>query len=143
VGGVGIMAEYVVSAQHVQRNTASARLENRSWQVAGSYVLTGENASASGILPKHPIDGHASGLGAVELVARYSQLKIDRAAFPVFADPLTAARVAAAWAAGANWHLNRNAKFMLDYEQTRFTGGGGTGNRETERAILGRFEIFY
>src|SRR6185436_2487989 len=40
-GPFGLLAEYVRSTQEVQKGGARAELENRSWQVAGSWVLAG------------------------------------------------------------------------------------------------------
>lgn len=64
-------------------------------------------------------------------------------AFPFFADPTRAARVAESWGLGLNWYLNRNVKFQLNYEQTDFTGGGTKGERPKERAILSRFQVAF
>ena len=34
------------------------------------------------------------------------------------------------WAVGLNWYVNRNVKYVLNYEQTRFEGGAASGDRE-------------
>jgi phosphate-selective porin OprO and OprP len=81
--------------------------------------------------------------GAFEIAARYGELNVDKKAFPVFANPANAARVAKSWGVGLNWYLSRNFKFQLNYEQTDFTGGGAQGERPKERAVLGRFQISY
>ena len=59
-------------------------------------MLTGEDASFRGVVkPDVPfaLDG---GWGAFEVTARYGELDVDDAAFPVFADPANAASEAAA-----------------------------------------------
>ena len=51
-------------------------------------MLTGEDASYRGVTrPNHPFTVGSAGWGAWELVARYGELEVDDAAFPVFADP--------------------------------------------------------
>src|SRR5262249_25897150 len=60
-------------------------------------------------------------LGAVELAVRTSQVRVDNGAFPLFANPKTAARVAEEYGIGVDWYLNRFAKLSTDYEHTRFT----------------------
>jgi len=47
------------------------------------------------------------------------------------------------WGVSFNWYLNRNLRFMLDYEQTDFTGGDIQGDRPKEHAILTRLQISY
>jgi phosphate-selective porin OprO/OprP len=116
-GPFGVLAEYVESRQRVARAAAAADLQSDAWQVALSYVLGGK-ASYRGALPDHPYDPAARRWGAFELAARYHQLDVGSAAFPLFANPASAARRAAAWAAGVNWYLNRGLKLMLDYERT-------------------------
>ncbi len=65
-----------------------------------------------------------------------------------FADPTTAAEEAAAWAVGLNWYLNNNVKFVLDYEQTDFEGGGGGTtasplDRDDEKVLLSRIQLYF
>jgi phosphate-selective porin OprO and OprP len=142
-GPFGLLGEYVRSYQSVQRGSTEANLDNDSWQVAVSYVLTGENASYRSVSPAQSFDLTKGTWGAFEVAARYGELHIDKDAFPIFADPTRAARVAEAWGLGANWYLSRNVKFQLNYEQTDFTGGSAKGERPKERAILSRFQLAF
>jgi phosphate-selective porin OprO/OprP len=142
-GPLGLLSEYVISSQEVTRAAATAELENRAWQVAASYALTGELASYRGITAKNSFDHTKGTWGSFEIAARYSQLEVDKGAFPAFANPQVAAQKATAWAVGLNWYLNRNVKILLNYEQTSFTGGGDSGNRPDERVIINRFQIAY
>ncbi len=145
-GPFGVLAEYVESRQRVARGAVSADIPADAWQVAFSYVLGGK-ASYRGALPDHPFDPAAHRFGAVELAARYNELTVGDAAFPLFANPASSARQARAWAVGANWYLNRGVKWMLDYEQTTFRGGAASGNlggdRPDEKALLGRFQVSF
>jgi phosphate-selective porin OprO/OprP len=143
LGPFGAFGEYVHSSQEVALGALRQRLDNQAWQVAASYVLTGEKASYRSVTPAHPLDVAQGYWGAFELGARYSVLRVDPSAFPVFADPLDSSQAAHAWNVGLNWFLNRNAKLVFNYEQTRFTGILGGERRRTERVFLNRFQIAF
>jgi phosphate-selective porin OprO/OprP len=142
-GPFGLLGEYVWASQSVKRAKANATLDNDAWQVELSYVLTGENATYGSLSPAQSFDLAKGTWGAFQIAARYGELHVDKDAFPIFANPANAARVAESWGVGFNWYLNRNLRFMLDYEQTDFTGGGPQGERPKEHAILSRFQISY
>jgi phosphate-selective porin OprO/OprP len=169
-GPLELLGEYVVSQEAVERAALSDTLRNRAWQIEGGYFLTGETASyraspyVSGLTPRHPFDLRKGTWGAFEVTARYGRLELDPDAFsktPVpaptpyglrFADPTLNAQSANEWEVGLNWYLNRNVKWMFDYEETHFNGGAGmdlgtTGflikNRETERAGLTEIQVLF
>lgn len=142
-GPFGLLGEYVIEEQTVFLGPVSDRLRHEAWQITGSWVLTGEEASYSGVNPKHPFHLPTGNWGAWEMVARYHEFDADPAAFPKFADPASAARAAAAWGVGLNWYLNRNVRMNLHYEQTRFEGGAASGARPTERVIFTRLQLKY
>ncbi len=142
-GRFGGMAEYAISEQEVALGATTAELENRAWQVAGSFALTGDQPSYRGISPRKPFDPEAHAWGALELKLRYTALEVDDAAFPVFADPATAARTATTWSGGITWTMTRNLKAYLDYETTSFEGGAAAGDREDENAVLGRLQVSF
>lgn len=151
-GGLGVLGEYVVVHQDVSNSTKSDTLTNTSWQLAASYLLTGEDASYKGVKPKRAFELGKEGWGAWELVARYSTLKIDDDAFSgganSFADPTKSSRDAKALAAGVNWYLNDNVRVALNYEYTRYSdGGGGTvtapTDRPNEKILFSRVQIAY
>lgn len=139
-GALGLQGEYVISRSAVTLNTTSAELEHHAWHVQGSYFLTGEKASFKSVLPKHAFDPKKGGAGAVEVVARYGELTPDADAFPTFASATSSVRKAKAWGVGANWHLARGIKLMVDYEQTKFQGGAAAGDRATERFLVARVQ---
>lgn len=142
VGPFGLLAEYVNSTQSVRRDNNSGRVSNDAWQVAASFVLTGEAASYKGVTPAEPFDPFTGKWGAWEVAARYGQLHVDSDAFSQnFADPRVSARRDKEWVVGLNWYLNKNIKFMLDYAQSDFRGGFGAGDRPTESAIEGRVQL--
>jgi phosphate-selective porin OprO/OprP len=140
VGPFGLLAEHVLSVQDVRRGAFAATLDRTAWQVAGSWVLTGERPSFRGMVPLAPFDAAAGAWGAVELTARYSALRIDDAAFPVFANPVTAARGADAWTAGVNWILNAGVRVQLNVERTTFETAGTTVRRP-EHNVLTRIQF--
>jgi phosphate-selective porin OprO and OprP len=127
-GPFGLIGEYAISDQEVQRTagttTSRADLQHTAWQIAGGWVLTGEDATFTGVTPKHPFDPRNGQWGAVQVVGRYAELDIDDAAFPLYANPASASE-ARSWSVGLNWYLNRNIRMNASYSHTDFTGGAG------------------
>jgi phosphate-selective porin OprO/OprP len=140
LGSLGVLAEYVVNRQEVNRAGTIARLTHRAWQASGSYFLTGEYAGFRSPTPKKPFDLKAGTFGALELAARYGELDIDDDAFPVFANPTSAASKAKSLGLGANWHLNKQIKLVVSYEHTTFGGGAADGDRASEDFVVTRFQ---
>jgi phosphate-selective porin OprO/OprP len=147
IGPFGILGEYAYSAQEVTQTagatTISDTLRNKAWQVAASWFVTGEDNSFKAVTPKSPFKFGGTGWGAVELTARYGELDVDDDTFPVFANPATAATKATSWGGGVNWHLNRNVKLSLNYEQTDFTGGTTAFLNNGEKVILTRAQFSF
>lgn len=157
----GLLGEYVESSQEVNFGAHRDTLTNTAWQLAGSWVLTGEDASYKSVKPKVNFDPLNGTWGAFELTARYGQLDVDDDAFSgittataagglgtAFADPRQAASEARSWGTGLNWYFNKNFKLNLNYEHTWFEGGGGgtvrsPRDRETEKVVLTRVQIVY
>ncbi len=155
-GPLGLLWEYVNVSQDVARNIDGAsradQLDHDAWQLAASYVLTGEESTYKGVKPKRPFAFQSGSYGAFEVKARYSELSIDDDSFAggadSFADPTAAAAQARAFAIGLNWYLNQNVKLVFDYEQTSFDGGGGgtaeaPEDLEDEKVVLGRLQLAF
>ena len=143
-GPFGLVGEYVSSTQRASLGTKSGTFANTSWQVATVYAITGESESYDGIVPAQAFDPWEGAWGAFEIAARYGVLDIDGDAFGQgFADPKKSVRRATEWALGANWHLNKNVKFVLNYANTDFNGGATKGDRRSERAILSRVQLAF
>lgn len=181
-GPFGLITEYVRESQGISvgaDNLKKVTLHNDAWQVAGSWLLTGEDASFKGVRPKNNFDIDKKTWGAWEVVARYSELNIDNDAFTfgkldassanvlkstshyLYADPNVSAKSAKTWTAGINWYLNPDVKLAINYEQTKFDGGGGSlvstsiaesanlttqrtaQDRADEKAILARFQVAF
>ena len=65
-----LFGEYIVSNQEVVNGAAADQLEHSAWQVAASYVLTGEKNSWRGITPKRPFSPRDGGWGRVATSGR-------------------------------------------------------------------------
>jgi phosphate-selective porin OprO and OprP len=125
-GPVGVLGEYVISDQRVSSATKAATLQNDAWEVTGSWVLTGEDASYNGVTPLHPFDPHIGEWGAWQLVARFAQLDVDHKAFSDgFANSAISANGADAWSVGLNWYLNRSVRADVSFSRTLFNGFNG------------------
>ena len=146
-GPFGILGEYISSRQEISRGTNLRRdIDNRAWQIAGYWVITGENASYHGIpAPNKRFDPSDGRWGAFEFVTRYSVQTNDNDAFAgtaatELASPSQSAREAREIGVGLNWYLNRNIKVQINFEETHFDGGAVIGDRAPEKAILTRFQ---
>jgi phosphate-selective porin OprO/OprP len=147
-GPVSLLGEYVISEQRVQNFTKgkTAELQNSAWEISGGWVLTGEDASYAGVTPRHSFDPWNGGWGAVQLVGRYAELNVDKAAFPIFADPSSSASAAKAWAVGLNWYLNRDIRVDASFSRTKFDGGTGsraTVTRQPENVFFTRMQLAF
>lgn len=154
-GPFGVFGEYVMSDQDVTRtgtkNAPTVMLNNTAWEVTGSWLLTGEQATYNGeVVPLHPFAPRTGGWGAWQLVGRYAELNVDSAAFPLFANPATSASSIHEWAVGINWYLNRNIRLEASFSRATFTGGGGAGSsapaivtRRPENVLFTRFQLAF
>jgi phosphate-selective porin OprO/OprP len=143
-GSLGVLGEYVLSSQDVSRDDKTESLDNDAWQIATTYVLTGEENSFKGINPANPFDLSKGTWGAFELAARYSELTVDDKTFPTYANPDKAVAGIQSWAVGLNWYLTRNLRSSLTYEQSSFDGGAAKGaDREDENVLFARFQVSF
>lgn len=144
VGPFGLFGEYVLSNQEVSLAGNKRNVRHKAWQVAASYVVTGEENSFGGIKVKNPVNFKKGNWGALELGARYNDLDIDDNVFPIFADAARSATRAKAFGSVVNWHLSNNYKFSVSYDYTKFSGGAAAGaNRDAEHALFTRLQAAY
>lgn len=145
-GPVGAFGEYVSSTGDAQRAVGSgvvrAEVEQRAWQVAVSWVLTGESATDRGVRPRANVDPGRDGWGALQIAARYSELQVGRNALTAGLSAAGVSRTAGAWAVGANWYLNPFVKWMLNVERTVFDDDPD-GPRPAEHALLFRGQLMF
>ena len=142
-GPLSLMGEYAISDQDVRNGTHSADLQNTAWEIAGGWVLTGEDATFNGVAPRHPFNPRNGDWGALQLVARYAELDVDKAAFPNFANPAVSASEAHAWGVGLNWYLNKNIRVNTSYSRTTFTGGGSAGTTAPAAVTQHPEDVFF
>lgn len=157
-GPFGLLAEYVITDQVAKRTAAAPtpeiELQNSAWQISGSWILTGEDASYAGTTPRHPFDPRNGGWGAWQLVARYAALDVDDTAFlgassVRLADPTKSAAGAQAWSVGLNWYLNKNIRANLSYSRTMFSSYAGNkiaaGNvgAQPENILFSRLQLAF
>lgn len=151
-GNFGLIGEYLEELQEVSRihsgSLDSIDMNNRAWQLTAAWTLTGEAQSLKAITPAHNFDPAAGSWGAWELVLRYSELELDRDAFDTFAEATRSAQGAENWSLGMNWYLNRIVRVSMDYNDTRFTWGGGGSStapkdRKDERVLIGRVQAAF
>ncbi|WP_298577128.1 porin [uncultured Luteimonas sp.] len=144
-GPVGVLGEYIRSGQEVVETTSGGRasLDHSAWQLTGSWVLTGEKAGYRGVKPDNPFAPGKGGWGAFELVARYGELDVDDAAFPLFASPSASASEATAWTLGLNWYPTGNLKLVANYAHASFDGGAAGGDREDETTFFTRAQFSF
>lgn len=122
-GPVGLLAEYAVSEQDLRRddgNFTFGTFQTSAWQLAGSFMLTGEDNSYKPVMPRRPFNLGEGGWGLFELVARVQGIQFDNDVFPVFADPAASASSGFGWGLGVNWLLNRNIRASVSYDSLTF-----------------------
>jgi phosphate-selective porin OprO/OprP len=141
-GPFGMYWEYNISRQNVELGAVEDLIDNRAWQVAASWVLTGEKNSYGPVVPSQPFNPFARRWGAFELAARYDELDVDHDAFRLgFADLKRSAKKAQEFGVGVNWYLNNNIKLVLDFDHTWFDRGEGSGDKDTENVFLSRVQL--
>ena len=140
-GAFGGFAEYVTSRLPVRRDDVVESIWHEAWQVTGSWVLTGEDATEGGVVPRHDFNFEGSGWGAFQLAARYHALTVDDDAFELgFATP-GSSRTASAWSVGLNWYLNRQVSGRAHFERTVFDSNNGS--RPAENVVALRTQISF
>ena len=145
-GPIGLMVEYALSSADLVNKLNHANVNNQAWEITGSIMLTGEQNTYHGILPRRNFEPMRrwTHLGAVELVARYSNLRVGANAFPLFANPTTAAQEAAERGFGVNWYLNRFVKLTTDLEQTNFTmASKSIPDLHSETVLMSRVQLAF
>ena len=161
-GPFGLMFEWVESSTELRNekgprppiNPANVRADNTAWQIAASYVLTGENASYGssygGIVPREPFAPAKGTWGAFQVAARFSELDVDNAVFDDgFASLRDSAKTAREATIGLNWYLNRFVKWQINFGHTWFDGGAGSSqtntfhDRPAENVVVTRFQLVY
>ena len=148
-GSLGVITEYAAIKQDISNASGSstASITNSAWQIATSYLLTGEDASYKGVKPYSPFkSGAEGGWGAFEVVARYQETNIAQNLAATFIDTTKGyARSAKTLGIGVNWYLNEASRFSFNLERTKFsdltTGTVLLGN--TENFAVARYQLAF
>ncbi len=142
LGPFGLLAEFVRTNEGIQKGTVRHEVQYRSWQVAASYIITGERKGFVSPTPRKIFDPLRGGWGALEIAARLGDFTADNGLFAYgYVDPTKSPRRLHEWVGGVNWYLNRLMRVSLDYGNTNFAGGAKNGDRPAEHVILSRFQI--
>lgn len=152
-GPFGLLSEYVVTSVDAANGAVKHKLDNKAWQVAAGWVLTGEDSSYTGVVPRTNFDLGAGTWGAVELVGRVSGASLDDKAFAggssSLANPSTSASGIHSYAAGLNWYLSRAVRASVDYFHVDFDHAPGVTPAATsaiakdENAIVTRVQVLF
>jgi len=143
-GRFGGFSEYVRTHAPLRRAAVRHEVENHAWQVAGSWVLTGEAATdaTTGVRPRMDFEPRAHHWGAVQVATRFHALTVDKDAFTYGLTSAASSRTASAWTSGLNWYLNGNVRCTGEFERTVFDGGSA-GARPAERLFAFRTQLLF
>jgi phosphate-selective porin OprO/OprP len=136
--------EFVHTNVPVRRADVREEIAKHAWQIAGSWVLTGEPATdaGTGVRPRANFDFGNGHWGAFQIAARYHALEVDQEAISLgFATP-GSSRKAEAWTLGLNWYLTGNLRYTLNFERTVFDDDPD-GPRRAENALAFRTQLSF
>ncbi len=144
-GPVGVLAEYIRSAHHVVLDGNHQRVAADAWQVAGQWVITGDDATFKSVTPKKPLDPAKGHWGAFDVGARIGELRLveDDVFDEGYADKTKSARRAWSAGGGVNWYPNKNFRFVVDFERTWYRLGAKDGDRAAENSFVGRVQTVF
>jgi len=144
-GSLGLIGEYIRSDEAAELFGKRREMLNQGWQVAGSYVLTGEKNSYDGVRPSSGFDPFhpLRRAGGWEVAIRHSEAHMDKAAFPLYADPAKSAQSARETVTGLTWYINRSVKLMSHFANTSFQMAGGHKQLVSERVTMTRLQFAF
>jgi phosphate-selective porin OprO/OprP len=136
------LLEYVHSELPVRKGSVIDDIGHGSWQIAGSWVLTGEAATdgSTGVRPRANFDFGGGHYGAFQIAARYHALTVDDRAFALNLAAAGSSAKAEAWTAGLNWYLTPSFKYVVNFERTVFDDGAELARRP-ENAVVFRTQV--
>ncbi len=134
------LLEYVHSELPVRKGSVAGDIGHGAWQIAGSWVLTGEAATdgSTGVRPRANFDFGGGHYGAFQIAARYHALTVDDRAFALNLAAAGSSAKAEAWTAGLNWYLTPNFKYVVNFERTVFDDGAELARRPENARRLPR-----
>jgi phosphate-selective porin OprO/OprP len=143
-GPFGGWGEFVHSKGPVRRGDIGDDITHEAWQVAGSWVLTGENATdiGTGVRPRNNLDFGNGHWGAFQIAARYHALNVDEQAITLGLAAPGSSTKAEAWTLGLRWYLTPNLWYTLNFERTVFDGNAD-GPRHPENGLAFRAQLLF
>lgn len=137
---IGLVGEFVTSEEDLRKGLARGSMRNEGWYVQLSGVVTGENATALGVVPRHDFNPVRGYWGAFEIAARFAQLHVDKDILRMGFANKGSTHEAEVITGGANWYLNRHMKIMVDYVQSTFHNKLAYGSN-SDQGIIVRFQL--
>jgi len=140
----GGWAEYVKTTTPLRRGDVTGDIDHEAWQVAASWVLTGENATDAGVgvRPRRNFDFGVGGWGAFQIAARYHALQVDDRAFALGFAAAGASRKAEGYTVGLRWYATGNLWYTLNFERTLFDDDPGAP-RPAENGLTFRTQLSF
>lgn len=152
----GFLGEYICEKQGVDTSALGAgggftSYQTDAWNATFNYIITGEDASLDGVVPKNPVDFKSGGWGAWEVALRYDGIALGDTMFkPVNQGGMGSSQVTNAtdvngFSIALNWYINRLIRLGCTVEYNAFTGGGGVGTvvENNEFGFLTRLQLNY
>lgn len=142
-GPIAVLGEYVQTSEPAIKGTATMDFKASALSAQASFTLGG-TASYEGVTPEAPFALGQPGWGAVEIAARFSQLKLDDAAHSTFADSSKSVKAAQTLSFGAHWHWSPRLRLFADFEHTDFTAGDvKSADRKAEDVVVSRAQLSF
>jgi len=143
-GPFGGWTEYVHTEVPVRRGDLVHDANHDAWQVAGSWVLTGEAASdaAAGVRPRNNFNFGNGHWGAFQVAARYHVLKADAETVTLGLATPGSSRKVNAWTLGLRWYVTGNLWYTFNFERAVFDDDA-EGPRRAENGLTFRTQIYF
>ena len=127
--------EQVHTETPIRKGVFREEIGHDAWQIAGSYVLTGEAATdaGAGVRPRNNFDFGNGNWGAFQVAARYHTLKVDDLAFTRDFAAAGSSREIDAWTIGLNWYLTPNLRYVFNFEHVSFDDVAAAAREAGER----------
>jgi phosphate-selective porin OprO/OprP len=136
-GPFGALGEYARSQQRVANSTGIGEVTADAWQVEAQWVVTGDDATYGGVKPREALDPAHHRWGAIDVVARYDELRVNGGAFTAqLLDPAKAARRARGYGVGVDWFLSEHVRATLDGQLTTFRLGFANATDRPDELVL-------
>lgn len=146
------MAELTRSAHRVSLDSVARRdrenttyLANYAWHILGSYTHNKNDENRFyGVSPAEPFSLQKRQWGGFTSSVRYTQIFMDPASFPLYADPDANIRSGHGFSYSFQWHVNSSLEFQVDGDLSLPIGGAPQGANLPPEVSLGtRVEFRY